>query len=402
MSRPGDRAGGAVPGLRAPRCASGARVRVIAVAAVAAIASFVALGTTIAFASPVVPVASAAPKAAAETDSVPWARIGRAATRSEIRAWDIDVRADLKGLPPGSGSVAAGEAVWEAKCASCHGTFGESNEVFTPIVGGTSASDIETGRVANLARNDFPQRSTLMKLAQISTLWDYIRRAMPWNAPKSLSPDEVYAVTAYILHLGDIVPADFVLSDRNMLEVQNRLPNRRGMVFYEPLWRVDGKPDVQGDSCMRDCPVAPSRQPVGLPEHARDAHGNLMAQNRVVGAVRGADTSRPALTEPPGPEAAAIAAATMLATVPHARKPEDLAREANCMACHAADGRMVGPSFREVGAKYRKQPGAAELLVGRVKNGTRGTWGDVPMPPNAAIADDDIRVIVNWILADRH
>lgn len=332
----------------------------------------------------------------------PWAAIGRPATRSEIRAWDIDVRADFKGLPAGSGSVADGELIWEAQCASCHGTFGESNEVFTPIVGGTTKEDMESGRVANLKRPDFPQRSTMMKLSQVSTLWDYIRRAMPWNAPKSLSTDEVYAVTAYILNLADVVPHDFVLSDRNIVDVQQRLPNRNGMSFYEPMWRVDGKPDVQGDACMRDCPTdAARRAAAGLPEHARDAHGNLMAQNRVVGPVRGADTASPPRSVLDGAEVVAMAQAMMLETVPQQRKPADLAREANCMACHAVATRMVGPSFDDVGERYRGRPGAAELLVGRVKNGTSGVWGDVPMPGNAAIADDDIRVIVNWILEDR-
>jgi len=340
--------------------------------------------------------------AAGATNAAPWAGIGRPATRSEIHAWDIDVRADFKGLPQGSGSVEAGERIWEEKCAICHGTFGESNEVFTPIVGGTTKEDIASGHVANLKRTDFPQRSTMMKLSQVSTLWDYIRRAMPWNAPKSLSPDEVYAVTAYILNLADIVPADFVLSDRNMVDVQKRLPNRDGLTFYEPMWRVDGKQDVQGDACMSGCATDPARLAVaGLPEHARDAHGNLMAQNRIIGPVRGADTTRPPPSHLDGAEVAANAQATMLASIPHMRKPEDLAREANCMACHAVDAKMVGPSFREVGAKYRGRPGVAEMLTGRVKNGTSGAWGDVPMPANAAIADDDIRVIVNWILEDR-
>jgi len=335
-------------------------------------------------------------------NEVPWAGIGRAATRSEIQAWDIDVRADFKGLPPGSGSVEAGERVWEEKCAACHGTFGESNEVFTPIAGGTTKEDIESGHVANLRRTDFPQRSTMMKLSQVSTLWDYIRRAMPWNAPKSLSTDEVYAVTAYILNLADVVPADYVLSERNIVDVQKRLPNRDGMTFYEPMWRVDGKPDVQGDACMSACSTDPARlAAAGLPEHARDAHGNLMAQNRIVGPVRGADTTRPPRSELDGAEVSALAEATMLASIPHQRRPEDLAREANCMACHAVDAKMVGPSFREVGEKYRGRPGVAEMLVGRVKNGTSGVWGDVPMPANAAIADDDIRVIVNWILEER-
>jgi cytochrome c len=86
--------------------------------------------------------------------------------------------------------------------------FGESNEVFSPIVGGTTADDIRTGRVASLNDGSFPGRTTLMKLSTLSTLWDYINRAMPWNAPKSLTPDEVYAVTAYMLSLGGIVADD--------------------------------------------------------------------------------------------------------------------------------------------------------------------------------------------------
>src|SRR5688572_31220848 len=97
--------------------------------------------------------------------------IGRPATPAEIKAWDIDVRPDFKGLPPGSGSVQKGQKVWDDKCASCHGTFGESNEVFTPIVGGTTKEDIEQGRVKSLTAGE--QRTTLMKLSTISTLWDY-------------------------------------------------------------------------------------------------------------------------------------------------------------------------------------------------------------------------------------
>ena len=87
--------------------------------------------------------ACAAPYAAAQTPAKaePYPSIGRAATPKEITAWDIDVRPDFKGLPKGVGSVAKGMDVWEAKCASCHGVFGESNEVFSPIVGGTTADD---------------------------------------------------------------------------------------------------------------------------------------------------------------------------------------------------------------------------------------------------------------------
>src|SRR4051812_19369949 len=80
--------------------------------------------------------------------------IGRAATPAEVRAWDIDVRPDFTGLPKGAGSVKKGEEVWEAKCASCHGAFGESNSVFSPIAGGTTQEDIAKGRVAALSRPD--------------------------------------------------------------------------------------------------------------------------------------------------------------------------------------------------------------------------------------------------------
>ena len=81
--------------------------------------------------------------------------MGRPATTKEVAAWDIDVRPDFKGLPAGSGSVEKGQDIWEAKCASCHGVFGESNEVFSPLVGGTTAEDVKTGRVANLTRPIF-------------------------------------------------------------------------------------------------------------------------------------------------------------------------------------------------------------------------------------------------------
>src|SRR5690606_4581392 len=129
---------------------------------------------------------------------------------------------------------------------------------------------------------------------------------------------EVYAVTAYILNLADVVPADFVLNDRNIEDVQKRPPNRNGKSFYEPMWRVDGKPDAQAQACMSDCPVDTARlAAAGLPEHARNAHGNLMAQNRVIGPVRGADTTRPPRSGLDGAEVVAMAEATMLATVPH-------------------------------------------------------------------------------------
>ena len=221
--------------------------------------------------------------------------IGRDATPAEVKAWDIDVRPDFKGLPKGSGSVAKGEELWESKCASCHGGFGESNEVFTPLIGGTTKDDIKTGRVKGLeeGKSIVPQKTTLMKVATVSTLFDYINRAMPWNAPKSLSTDEVYSVLAYLLSLADVVPADHVLSDQNIADAQKRMPNRNGMVYFEPLWKVNGKGDVKNVACMKDCPTE-AKVSSALPDYAKDAQGNTAEQNRIIGPVRGLDTSKPA------------------------------------------------------------------------------------------------------------
>lgn len=219
--------------------------------------------------------------------------LGRIATPDEVKAWDIDVRPDFKGLPKGSGSVAKGMEVWDSQCASCHGVFGESNEVFTPIVGGTTAEDIKKGRVQSLKDGSAPQRTTLMKLPTLSTLWDYINRAMPWTAPKSLSTEEVYAVTAYILNMGGVVGEDFVLSDQNMAQIQARLPNRNGMQTRHGMWLPSGKPDVKEPRCMSNC--KPDAKVISfLPDYARDAHGNLQDQNRMVGPVRGVVTLPPA------------------------------------------------------------------------------------------------------------
>lgn len=304
--------------------------------------------------------------------------IGRTATPAEIRAWDIDVRPDFKGLPKGSGSVKQGEEIWELKCASCHGTFGESNSVFAPIAGGTTTEDIARGRVAALTNPD-QGRTMLMKLSQVSALWDYINRAMPWNAPKTLTVNEVYATVAYILNLGYVVPDDFVLSDANIGEAQRRLPNRNDMTRAHGLWDVNGKPDVTNTACMKDCPVD-GRIVSQLPDYARAAHGNLAEQNRLVGPVRGIATRSDAVASGP------------------AATTRSLAEKSGCLACHGISAKLVGPALHDIAAKYKADGAAEARLAAKVKSGSQGAWGPVPMPPNAHIAEDDIRALVRWIL----
>lgn len=338
------------------------------------------------------------------------AAIGRTATPAEVKAWDIDVRPDFKGLPKGQGSVKQGEVIWEAQCASCHGSFGESSQVFTPIAGGTTAEDMKAGRVDGLMPGaNQPQRTSLMKVATLSTLWDYINRAMPWNAPKTLTADEVYAVTAYVLNLGNILPADFTLSDKNVRDVQARMPNRNGMTTVHAMWpgkELGGtpKPDVQGSACVSNCgPEAVIKS--FLPDYARNAHGNLAEQSRMVGASRGADTTRPppALLAQGGAAkpAAPVEAKPVAAMAPESKGPTTASvtpslQKNACLACHGLNSKLVGPGFNEIAARYKGRADAVNYLSGKIRAGGQGVWGAIPMPAQS-ISESEAAQIAQWL-----
>ena len=346
------------------------------------------------------------------TQTVKYSGIGRTATPQEINAWDIDVRPDFKGLPTGQGSVKQGEVLWEAQCASCHGSFGESAEVFTPLAGGVTPQDMAPGRCKSRPPGQTPpQRTTLMKLSTLSTLWDYINRAMPWNAPKSLSADQVYAVTAYTLHLSNVLPADFVLSDRNIRQVQAQLPNRNGITTAHNLWpgrELGGtaKPDVQGSPCMSHCAGA-TAVVSSLPEYARDAHGNLAEQSRSIGPSRGAETdpkddktAQKSQDKPSNravdPTKTGLVAPESIATVSLASIQPVLDKNA-CLACHGMSTKLVGPSFKDIAARYKTTDGAVNLLSGKISNGGQGVWGAIPMPAQALSAAESVR-IAQWLV----
>lgn len=320
-----------------------------------------------------------------------FANIGRPATTSEIKAWDIDVRPDFLGLPKGSGTAAKGTDIWEAKCASCHGSFGEANNIFSPLIGGTTKNDIKTGRVASLNDNSYPGRTTMMKVATLSTLWDYINRAMPWNQPKSLSSDEVYAVLAYMLHTADVIPEGYVLSHESMAQVQQLLPNRNGMTTNHALWpgpefKGPTKPDVIAKRCMSNC-VDSTTVASALPDYARNAHGNLVEQNRLVGPQRGQNTDQ----QPKSPAVVLANSDPMLT----AKDVSKILSQNNCSACHGMDTKLVGPSFKEIAAKYSKK-NSAPYLEDKIKKGGAGVWGAIPMPAQG-ISDDNAKLVARWL-----
>jgi cytochrome c len=319
--------------------------------------------------------------------------IGRAAMPAEVAKWDIDVRPDFKGLPNGEGSVAQGQDVWEAKCASCHGIFGESNEVFNPLVGGVAAEDVKTGRVAKLNDKSFPARTTFMKASSVSTVWDYINRAMPWNAPKTLSTHEVYAVTAYLLNLSGIVEDSFVLNEKTIIQAQERMPNRNGMTTQHHMWagpEMGGtnKPDTANIACMKNC-VTDVKVSSMLPDFARDAHGNLADQNRLVGQQKGVNTLRTTATGT-GSKVAAPAKDTPKGSNDAVM---GLMQANNCLACHGLDKKVVGPAFTDVASKHN---GKLDYLTNKILSGGSGVWGNIPMPAQT-LKPADAKAIAEWL-----
>jgi cytochrome c len=142
--------------------------------------------------------------------------IGRLAMPSEIAGWDIDVSPDGRGLPPGHGGVQEGKAIFAAKCAACHGDQGQGKPM-DRLVGGIGTIGAEK-----------PVKTVGSYWPYATTLYDFVNRAMPFDAPQSLSHDEVYAVSAYVLFLNHLVPEDMVLDAKTLPEVQ--MPSRKAFV----------------------------------------------------------------------------------------------------------------------------------------------------------------------------
>jgi mono/diheme cytochrome c family protein len=158
--------------------------------------------------------------------------IGRTATPAEIAGWNIDIDPDGNNLPPGSGSVSHGHEVFDQQCAACHGAKGEGG-IGDQLVGGQGT--LATPKPVRTVGSYWPYASTL---------FDYIRRAMPQNAPQSLDNNDVYAVSAYILNLNGLLPLDTTLDAGKLSAI--KMPNRSMFVG-------DPRPDVRNPSCMSGC-----------------------------------------------------------------------------------------------------------------------------------------------------
>jgi cytochrome c len=165
--------------------------------------------------------------------------LGREATKEEIAGWQLAVRPDGHGLPVGKGTAAQGEAIFQERCAVCHGEFGEGKDKWPVLAGGLGTLP-----------NDRPDKTIGSYWPYASTIMDYIRHAMPFGNAQSLTPDEAYAITAYLLNLNEVIKdPNFELSQTSFKTI--KMPNEGG--FYDDDREVAEKSFWRKDVCMKDC-----------------------------------------------------------------------------------------------------------------------------------------------------
>lgn len=159
--------------------------------------------------------------------------LGTTPTAAQIAGWSIAVRPDGQGLPPGSGSVKDGDELYANACGACHGTFGEGVGRYPRIAG--------EGKLTG----ERPELTIASYWPYATTLFDYINRAMPFPTPHMLAPEQVYAVTAYVLNLNGLVDDNFVANRETLPNV--KMPNRDGFIWKDP------RPDTHDTACMTNC-----------------------------------------------------------------------------------------------------------------------------------------------------
>lgn len=286
--------------------------------------------------------------------------LGRTPTAEEISGWDIDIRPDGMGLPPGEGAVADGEFLYDEKCASCHGVFGEGVQRWPKLAGG-----------GGTLSSDRPDKTVGSYWPYASTLWDYIHRAMPFPAPQSLSDGDVYAITAYVLYLNDLVGYDFVLTQDNLAQIE--MPNAEN--FYR-----DDRPDVSNPRCMSNCKdpgkieVVHSLRGITPTDHFKEDGNDGVAYSDEGTELAEVDTL-------------SASAQAGLETYNQA-----------CKACHDA-GVAGAPKLGDKAQWASRQQAGVETLYSHAINGFQGSAG--VMPPKGGqtqLTDEAVRQAVDYMV----
>jgi len=259
--------------------------------------------------------------------------LGRPASPEEVAAWNIDVRPDGLGLPAGRGNAIDGEDRYMEHCAVCHGDFAEGAERWPVLAGGRDT-----------LTDDRPVKTIGSYWPYASTVWDYVHRAMPFGNAQSLSDDDVYAITAYLLYMNDIIDDDFELDATTFPTVE--MPNADGFFMDD---RLDSPVFADREACMTDCKDAVE---ITMRAAVRDVTPGTADEPRPASPADGAPAGGHG-AEAPTPEAAR-AAALDADLVAHGEKVWR-----RCKSCHqVGDGaaNRVGPHLNGI---YDR--GAAEV-----------------------------------------
>jgi len=279
---------------------------------------------------------------------------GSPATTEQITGWDIDVRPDGMGLPEGSGSVEDGETLYEDKCAECHGTFGEGEGRYPVLAGGQGS--LKDARPTKTVGSYWPYTSTL---------FDYIHRAMPFTQPESLSANETYAVTAYVLYLNDLVEDDFVLNRDNLASVH--LPNEGNFV-------ADPRPDVANERCMENC-----RDP---------------GEIKIVSEVSPSAAEQTSVQEGSASPGSAADSAGNAAQ----KHPGEGTYQQYCSICHAV-GVGGAPKLGDVTTWAARIEKGIDTLIANAVNGVTSNTGVMPAKGGfAQLSDDEVAAAVRYMV----
>ena len=302
---------------------------------------------------------------------------GKVATDNEQKAWDIDVMPDGTGLPEGSGSVEFGDEVYEEKCLSCHGDFGAGSGLYPRLTVGNAYEMHKTLTNQRVdPDSDGPQRAFGSYWPYASTLWWYIKTGMPHQAPMSLTTEEVYALSAYILHVNEMeidgieVDEDYVLDREKFLKIV--MPN------------VDGfEPKING--------------PKGQ-DNAREYFNNPLNYGNGVRCMKDCFEGEPtvqrikfALTDfnPPINETKSLPEAKE----EKAAHPGKGNYEASCSVCHATDA-MGAPAVGDKAAWASTLKKGLDAVIANTLNGVNG------MPPRggSSLSDDELKEVVDYMI----
>ena len=327
---------------------------------------------------------------AVNPQSTEGVNFSRPATANEIKAWDVDALPDGTGLPKGEGSVEEGDELYEAQCASCHGDFGGGGNGYPQLAGGNQSKD-KDGIVITLKNQrvygstDAPKRTVGTYWPVATTLFTYIRDAMPYATPKSLSNSETYAITAYILAQngikidGEEMDEEYVLNAEKLAKVV--LPNRNG--FYPNIDGPDGPANVKaffadraknigsGTRCMTDC-----KDPGGI--DGKTEAGVVKIKYEMSDVVPAYTTARDL---PPEVDNGLVS------------KEEKMYND-SCKLCHKTDT-MGAPAVGDADAWADVMAKGMKKVV---HNSINGTGGMPPRGGNMDLSDADVKAIVEFMV----